>query len=109
MKTALIFGSSGLIGKNILDLIVPSWRPDIEQEIDIVEEIARLIGYDKIATELPKKVRIRPTLNKQQRLFHFLQRSVASKGYLETVTWSFTDSKINNLFKEEKKVNQLLI
>ena len=89
--------------KNILDLIVPSWRPDIEQEIDIVEEIARLIGYDKIATELPKKVRIRPTLNKQQRLFHFLQRSVASKGYLETVTWSFTDSKINNLFKEEKK------
>ena len=45
--------------KNILDLIVPSWRPDIEQEIDIVEEIARLIGYDKIATELPKKVRIR--------------------------------------------------
>ena len=89
--------------KNILDLIVPSWRPDIEQEIDIVEEIARLIGYDKIATELPKKVRIRPTLNKQQKLFHFLQRSVASKGYLETVTWSFTDSKINNLFKEEKK------
>ena len=89
--------------KNILDLIVPSWRPDIEQEIDIVEEIARLIGYDKIATELPKKVRVRPTLNKQQKLFHFLQRSVASKGYLETVTWSFTDSKINNLFKEEKK------
>ena len=41
--------------KNILDLIVPSWRPDIEQEIDIVEEIARIIGYDKIATELPKK------------------------------------------------------
>ncbi len=89
--------------KKFLDLIVPSWRPDIEQEIDIVEEVARIIGYDKIKTELPEKVRIKPTLNKQQKLFHFLQRSVASKGYLEAVTWSFTDSKINELFKEDKK------
>ena len=88
---------------NILDLVVPSWRPDIEQEIDIVEEIARIIGYDKIKTELPEKVRIKPTLNNQQKLFHFLQRSVASKGYFETVTWSFTDSRINDLFKEDKK------
>ena len=54
----------------------------------------------KYKTELPEKVRKRPTLNKQQKLFHFLQRSVASKGYYETVTWSFTDSKINNFFKE---------
>ena len=46
--------------KNILDLVVPSWRPDIEQEIDIVEEIARIIGYNKIKTELPEKVRIKP-------------------------------------------------
>ncbi len=89
--------------KNILDLVVPSWRPDIEQGIDIVEEITRIIGYDKIKTELPEKVRIKPTLNNQQKLFHFLQRSVASKGYFETVTWSFTDSRINDLFKEDKK------
>ena len=41
-------------------------------------------------------------MNKYQKLFHFLQRSVASKGYLETVTWSFTDSKINQYFKEDK-------
>ena len=85
---------------NDLNLIVPSWRPDILQPIDIVEEIARIKGYDQIKTELPEKVRKIPTLNKQQKLFHFLQRSVASKGYYETVTWSFTDSKINELFKE---------
>ncbi len=85
---------------NDLNLIVPSWRPDILQPIDIVEEIARIKGYDQIKTELPDKVRKIPTLNKQQKLFHFLQRSVASKGYYETVTWSFTDSKINELFKE---------
>ena len=83
-----------------LNLTVPSWRPDILQPIDIVEEIARIKGYDQIKTELPKKAREKPTLNNQQKLFHFLQRSIASKGYYETVTWSFTDSKINELFRE---------
>ena len=48
----------------------------------------------------PEKVRKKQTLNKTQKLFHFLQRSIASKGYLEAITWSFTDSKINQLFIE---------
>ena len=87
---------------NHLNLIIPSWRPDISQPIDIVEEIVRIKGYDQIKTVLPEKLRESPTLNKQQKLFHFLQRSVASKGYYETVTWSFTDSKINQFFKEDK-------
>ena len=88
--------------KKELNLKVPSWRPDILQPIDIVEEIVRIKGYDRIKTELPEKTRNKQTLNPHQKLFHFLQRSVASKGYYETVTWSFTDSKINELFKEEK-------
>ena len=89
--------------KSELNLKVPSWRPDISQPIDIVEEVVRIKGYENIETIEPKKNRIKDTLNKQQKLFHFLQRSVASKGYFETVTWSFTDSKINNFFKENLK------
>ena len=85
--------------KKILKLVVPSWRPDITQSIDIVEEVVRIKGYEHINTSEPIKTRLKPTLNYYQKLFHFLQRSVASKGYLETVTWSFTDSKINQLFK----------
>ena len=85
-----------------LELTIPTWRPDITQPIDIVEEIVRIKGYNNIATLEPEKIRIKNTLNSQQKLFHFLQRSVASKGYYETVTWSFTDSKINQLFKEDK-------
>tara|TARA_B100002052_G_scaffold235287_1_gene218561 strand:+ start:240 stop:2648 length:2409 start_codon:yes stop_codon:yes gene_type:complete len=88
--------------KQELELKIPTWRPDITQPIDIVEEIVRIKGYNNIKTLDPEKIRIKDTLNKQQKLFHFLQRSVASKGYYETVTWSFTDSKINKLFKEDK-------
>ncbi len=87
--------------KQELELKIPTWRPDITQPIDIVEEIVRIKGYNNINTLEPEKIRIKPTLNKKQKLFHFLQRSVASKGYYETVTWSFTDSKINQLFKED--------
>ena len=89
--------------KSVLELKVPSWRPDITQPIDIVEEVVRIKGYNNIKTLEPEKNRIKDTLNKQQKLFHFLQRSVASKGYYETVTWSFADSKINQLFKESYK------
>ena len=93
--------------KGLLKLSIPTWRPDISQPIDIVEEIVRIKGFANIKTIEPEKNRIKPTLNKQQKLFHFIQRSVASKGYYETVTWSFTDSKINKFFKEEKKEIQI--
>ena len=89
--------------KKLLLLSVPSWRPDIEQEVDIVEELVRIKGYDQIKIIEPEKVRNKNTLNKTQKLFHFLQRAIASKGYLEAITWSFTDSKINQLFIENKK------
>ena len=92
--------------KKLLTLKVPSWRPDIEQEIDVIEELVRIHGYDKIKIIEPEKKRKKPTLNNKQRLFHFLQRSMASKGFLEAITWSFTDSKINELFLEgNKQVN----
>jgi phenylalanyl-tRNA synthetase beta chain len=94
--------------KNILSLTVPSWRPDINQEIDIIEELVRIYGYDKIETIEPKKVRIKPTLNKSQKLFHFLQRAVASKGYLEAITWSFSDSKVNELFCKNKNQSKII-
>ncbi len=89
--------------KNLFELTVPSWRPDITQEVDVVEELVRISGYDKIRIIDPIKERKKPTLNKSQKLFHFLQRSVASKGYLEAITWSFTDSNYNDYFRNTKK------
>ena len=89
--------------KKFLKLIIPSWRPDISQGVDIVEELVRITGYDKIKTVNPIKERTKSTLTKSQKLFHFLQRSIASKGYLEVITWSFTDSNYNDFFKDKNK------
>ena len=89
--------------KKYLNLAIPSWRPDISIEADIVEELVRIAGYDKIKIIDPIKERIISTLNKSQKLFHFLQRAIASKGYLEAITWSFTDSRYNDHFKDKNK------
>ena len=87
---------------------VPSWRPDIYSPIDLVEEIIRIKGLDKLESIPPEKIRLKPTLNYMQRHFHLAQRSVASKGYLETITWSFTDEKINDKFKGDSEVVKIL-
>jgi len=89
--------------KKYLKLTIPTWRPDISQEIDIVEELVRITGYDKIEIIDPIKERTKSTLTQTQKLFHFLQRAVASKGYLEAITWSFTDSNYNDHFKNKNK------
>ena len=44
-------------------LTIPSWRPDISQEVDIVEELVRISGYDKIKIIDPIKARTKPTFN----------------------------------------------
>ena len=84
----------------LIEIKVPTWRPDIFGEIDLVEEIIRILGFDNINSIEPEKIRIKPTLNFYQKHFHLAQRSVASKGYYETITWSFSDDKINDKFKE---------
>ena len=95
-------GCSLRMSGNKMKVLPPTWRPDIREDIDLIEELTRIKGYDKVPLISPEKENIKETLNYKQKLFHFAQRSVASKGYTEAVTWSFTDSKINTLFSELK-------
>ena len=93
-------------GKKDLKVEIPSWRPDVSQDVDIIEELIRIKGFKNIKLIEPTKKRYQETLNFRQKLFHLSQRSLASKGYLETVTWSFTDSKIDKQFsKGEKEIS----
>jgi len=90
-------------GKNCYRVEVPSWRPDIIQDIDLVEELIRIKGFDQIELTEPEKKRKKETLNFKQKLFHLSQRALASKGYMEAVTWSFTDSKVDKQFSKNEK------
>jgi len=82
---------------------VPSWRPDVSLDEDLIEELIRIKGFNNIELIEPSKKRTQDTLNFKQKLFHLSQRSLASKGYMEIVTWSFTDSKIDKQFSKGEK------
>jgi len=84
--------------KNIYSVIIPTWRPDIKEEVDIVEELIRIRGYDKIQLIKPEMDSSKDVLTGKQKLHRFAQRSVANKGFMETITYSFTNSKIDSLF-----------
>ncbi len=105
-ETKKILNSLGFkikISKKSFQIEIPTWRPDIYEDIDIVEELIRIKGFDKISLVHPERIRSKETLNFKQKLFHLSQRAVANKGYLEAVTWSFTDSRIDKNFSQGKK------
>ena len=92
--------------KKTLTVEIPSWRPDIKQDVDLIEELIRIKGFKNIKLVTPERKRENETLNFKQKLFHLSQRSLASKGFLEAVTWSFSDSKIDKQFsKGEKEIS----
>ncbi|MBL4801809.1 MAG: phenylalanine--tRNA ligase subunit beta [Emcibacter sp.] len=87
-----------------LDVLTPSWRCDIDGEADLVEEVLRIHGYDKIqSTPLPPSSRpIQAGLNAMQKRVRTAKRTAAGRGMREAVTWSFLPSAQAALFAELK-------
>lgn len=71
---------------------VPTWRRDIEREIDLIEEVARIHGYDKIPTTLPANSVSGAGLNGAQRLEEAARTALLGCGLNEIVTYSLENS-----------------
>lgn len=90
------------IKEDVIKIIPPSWRHDINILEDIVEEITRIYGYDKIESiKLPELEQDNNHLRDHKRISSF-KRILASKGYDEVVNNSFMNSKDAKLFTELK-------
>lgn len=81
-------------------ILPPSWRFDVEQSADIVEEIARLVGYDQLpVASLPEPVGGRKAITTPiQSRIRVSRRVMAARGFLEAVTWSFMSKENAALF-----------
>jgi phenylalanyl-tRNA synthetase beta chain len=79
---------------------VPSWRPDVHGGADIVEEIVRIIGVDKIPPapfprgEAARKLVLTPIQLRTRKA----KRALAARGLVESVTWSFVSKREAELF-----------
>ena len=76
---------------DVLSVDVPSWRPDIDGEADLVEEIARQHGFDAIPAEPlpPLRAVPVPAVSAGQRRVRVARRALAARGLTEAVTYSF--------------------
>ena len=72
-------------------VLPPSWRPDIEGKADLVEEVVRIAGLDRIEPKpLPRAAHVgKAVLTLLQKRTRLARRALASRGLMEAVTWSF--------------------
>jgi phenylalanyl-tRNA synthetase beta chain len=96
--TALGFIMAGSGEK--VKVAVPSWRGDVEGNADLVEEIVRILGVDRVpSTPFDRgSAARRPVLTVLQKRTRAAKRALAATGMVEAVTWSFISKKQAELF-----------
>ncbi|HWI43583.1 MAG TPA: phenylalanine--tRNA ligase subunit beta [Nocardioides sp.] len=71
-----------------IEVVPPTWRPDINDPYDLVEEVVRVVGYDQVPSELPRRATGRG-LTRAQRLRRRIGRTLAGAGCVEVVSFPF--------------------
>ncbi len=86
---------------DLVRIATPSWRADVEGKADIVEEVVRIAGLDRVpSVPLPRVEAIvpRPVLTVLQKRTRLARRALASRGLVEAITWSFIGKAEARLF-----------
>lgn len=81
---------------NVISVVAPSWRPDITHKTDLVEEVARLVGYDSIPARLPVAPPGRG-LTPRQKLRRRVLSTLIGAGFIEVLNYPFVSSAQNAL------------
>ena len=89
-----------------IEIIIPPFRPDIEGPADIVEEIIRIYGFEKIKpiSLLKNQNNNEEILSPNLKSFYKSKRLIANRGYLETVTYSFMESDFADFISNNSSV-----
>ena len=87
-------GCAVSVSGSTLSVTAPSWRPDITHKTDLVEEVARLVGYDKIPTRLPVAPPGRG-LTRRQQLRRRSLSALTGAGLIEVLNYPFVSKEQN--------------
>ena len=95
-----ILESLGFLFVDAETVRVPTWRRDVIGTADLVEEVARITGYDKVvSTPLPREPGVaKPTATRSQLVERKVRRTAAARGLDEAVTWSFISEEEADVF-----------
>jgi len=100
-------GFTIIFENDVWQVTVPAYRFDIKIEVDLIEEVARIFGYNNIPNTSPKAT-LRMCANKEADLSVSQLRNVlVNRGYQEAITYSFVDPKVQVLLHPDQKVMTL--
>ncbi|MBI3545809.1 MAG: phenylalanine--tRNA ligase subunit beta [Gammaproteobacteria bacterium] len=85
----------------------PAYRFDITREVDLIEEIARVHGYEKIPSQRPRVEMLAPPVTESATSDARLRAALIDRDYQEVITYSFVDAKIQSLLDPQTKPARL--
>jgi phenylalanyl-tRNA synthetase beta chain len=88
-------------------VIVPAYRFDISIEVDLIEEVARIFGYNNIPNVSPKATLAMREQKEQNLPLTRLRNTLVNRGYQEAITYSFVDPKVQSLIHPDQAVMTL--
>ncbi len=84
----------------VVTCTVPSWRSDVYREVDLIEEVSRIYGYDKIPTRKRIEIEVTP-VNTRQKLIQSVTAFLNGCGFYETINVAFVDETTAELFASD--------
>jgi phenylalanyl-tRNA synthetase beta chain len=81
---------------------VPSWRFDISLEVDLLEELARVYGYNRLPVRHVRAELEIPARPETSLSLRYLRRHLCARGYHEAITYSFVDPVYQRLYEPER-------
>ncbi len=87
---------------------VPSWRSDIYREADLIEEVSRVYGYNKIPTQRKIQIEVVPT-DARQKLTQAVGTYLNGCGFYETISVGFVDSSVAEFFTASDVKQHLMV
>ncbi len=93
--------------KNTVKSTVPTFRPDLYREIDLIEEVARIIGLEKIKPQLYSRIPLRNVINPVENTVRKLKSYMTQLGFMEIFTYSMIDKKLEELLSSHGELIRL--
>lgn len=93
---------------HFFEVTIPSHRVDLQQDVDLVEEIIRLYGYDKLQAQ-PMQTSLQAGLiSAKEKIATHVSSWFSAKGYHETISYSFVDPELQEVLYPQKEFMELL-
>jgi phenylalanyl-tRNA synthetase beta chain len=104
VKSILEYLDLTVEGDDPIQVTVPTFRPDLTREIDLIEEVARHFGYEKIPARMTTQMELNYRQNSQDELSEKMRDVLVGLGFKETISISIVPELYNSIMQDKKSV-----